>query len=214
MFHTKKCLESFCCKKSPNQEIGLRRFSEYRTSEGSEWYQIDPRWLRGHSCLDTGHFFNTSLIQGLVFKGIVKGQESKVWAFFKGLRSFRGPQKQNWKNDQNSIIFGAKIKVRINFIWEKLMEFLLLNEVLKNWIFFQLPIQKSDFITLILSKFSILNANLWSIYSKRFEFMVYTCFCAFWKIKIFWLLRPSKSSGALKKVPAFGFLTFEYAFKN
>ena len=29
-------LESFCCKKSPNQEIGLRRFSEYRTSEGSE----------------------------------------------------------------------------------------------------------------------------------------------------------------------------------
>ena len=164
--------------------------------------------------LDTGHFFNTSLIQGLVFKGIVKGQESKVWAFFKGLRSFRGPQKQNWKNDQNSIIFGAKIKVRINFIWEKLMEFLLLNEVLKNWIFFQLPIQKSDFITLILSKFSILNANLWSIYSKRFEFMVYTCFCAFWKIKFFWLLRPSKSSGALKKVPTFGFLTFEYAFKN
>ena len=29
-------LESFCCKKSPNQEISLRRFSEYRTSEGSE----------------------------------------------------------------------------------------------------------------------------------------------------------------------------------
>ena len=32
--------------------------------------------------VDTGHFFNTSLIQGLVFEGIVKGQESKVWAFF------------------------------------------------------------------------------------------------------------------------------------
>ena len=32
----------------------------------------------------------------------------------------------------------------------------------------------------------------------RFEFMVYTCFCAFWKIKFFWLLSPSKSSGALK----------------
>ena len=140
----------------------------------TETFVSYARWT-----IDTGHFFNTSLIQGLVFKGIVKGQESKVWAFFKGLRSFRGPQKQNWKNDQNSIIFGAKIKVRINFIWEKLMEFLLLNEVLKNWIFFQLPIQKSDFITLILSKFSILNANLWSIYSKRFEFMVYTCFCAF-----------------------------------
>ena len=35
-----KQLESFCCKKSPNQEIGIRRFSEYRTFEGSEWYQI------------------------------------------------------------------------------------------------------------------------------------------------------------------------------
>ena len=44
-------LESFCCKKSPNQEICLRTFLGYRTSEGSEWYQIDPRWLRGHSCL-------------------------------------------------------------------------------------------------------------------------------------------------------------------
>ena len=33
---TEKIIESFCCKKSPNQEIGLRRFSEYRTSEGSE----------------------------------------------------------------------------------------------------------------------------------------------------------------------------------
>ena len=174
--------------------------------------QRNPRWPC--CCLDTGHFFNTSLIQGLVFEGIVKGQESKVWAFFKGLRSFRGPQKQNWKNDQNSIIFGAKIKVRINFIWEKLMEFLLLNEVLKNWIFFQMPIKKSDFITLILSKFSILNANLWSIYSKRFEFMVYTFICVFWKIKFFWLLKPSKSSGALKKDPTIGFLTFEHALKN
>ena len=39
----KQFLESFCCQKSPNQEISLRRFSEYRTSEGSECYQIDPR---------------------------------------------------------------------------------------------------------------------------------------------------------------------------
>ena len=77
------------------------------------------------------------------------------------------------------------------------MEFLLLNEVLKNWIFFQLPIQKSDFITLILSKFSILNANLWSIYSKKFEFMVYTFIYVFWKNIFFWLLRPFKQSGCL-----------------
>ena len=110
--------------------------------------------------------------------------------------------------------WGQEIKWGVNFIWEKLMDFLLFNEVLKNLIFFQLPIQKSGFITLILSKFLILNANLWTIYSKSFEFMVYTFICAFWKIKFFWLVRPSKSSGALKKVPPFGFMTFEYAFKN
>jgi hypothetical protein len=51
---------------------------------------------------------------------------------FKGLRSFRGPQKQKRKNNHNSIIFGSKIEVRSNFIREKLMEFLLFNEVLKN----------------------------------------------------------------------------------
>ena len=131
-----------------------------------------------------------------------------------GLRSFRGPQKQERKNDHNSIIFWAKNKVSSNFIWEKLMEFLLFNEVLKNLIFFQLPIKKVGFITLILSKFQIINANLWSVYSKRYEFMVYTFICAFWKIIFFWLLRPSKSSGALKKDSTFGFLTFEYALKN
>jgi hypothetical protein len=55
---------------------------------------------------------------------------------------------------------------------KKLTQFLLFNEVLKNLIFFQLPIKKVGFIMLILFKFKILNANLWSIYSKRFEFMV------------------------------------------
>ena len=38
---------------------------------------------------------------------------------------------------------------------------------------------QEDLEGLRIQKFSILNANLWSIYSKRFEFMVYTCFCAF-----------------------------------
>ena len=59
------------------------------------------------------------------------------------------------------------------------MEFLLYNEVLKNLIFFQLPIKKVGFITLIVRKFQILDANLWSMYSKRFEFMVYAFICAF-----------------------------------
>ena len=50
------------------------------------------------------------------------------------------------------------------------MEFLLLNEVLKNFIFFQSPIKKVGFIMLIVSKFQMLicgqfiaeNLNLWS----------------------------------------------------
>ena len=32
-------------------------------------------------------------IQGLVFKGILNGQESKSWDFIEGPRRFRGPQK-------------------------------------------------------------------------------------------------------------------------
>jgi hypothetical protein len=40
----------------------------------------------------------------------------KNLGLFEGLRSFRGPQKQEKKYDHNSIIFGAKIKVRGNFI--------------------------------------------------------------------------------------------------
>ena len=94
------------------------------------------------------------------------------------------------------------------------MEFLLFNEVLINLISFQLPTKKVVSIKLIFSKFEILNANLWSIYSKRFEIIVYTFICVFWKIKFFWLLRPSKSSGALKKDPTFGFLIIEYGLKN
>ena len=103
------------------------------------------------------------------------------------LNLFWGPQKflgaseaEKKKKITTPPFFGQKIKwgsifYEINYV----LEFLLLNEVLKNWIFFQLPIQKSDFITLILSKFSILNANLWSICSKRFDFMVYTFICVF-----------------------------------
>ena len=136
--------------------------------------------------LDTGYFFNTIPIQCLIFLGILECQESKILAFFKGLRSFRGPQKQERKNDHNSIILGAEIKVRRNFIWEKLTEFLLFKEILKNLIFFQSPIKKAAFMTLILSKFQSLKSNWWSIYSKRFEFMVYTFICVFWK-KYFFL---------------------------
>ena len=53
------------------------------------------------------------------------------------------------------------------------------NGIFEKLDFFQLPIKKVAFMTLILSKFQSLNANLWSIYSKRFEFMVYTFICAF-----------------------------------
>jgi hypothetical protein len=41
---------------------------------------------------------------------------TKIWAFFEGLRTFRGPQMQERKKDHNSFIFGVKIKVKSNFI--------------------------------------------------------------------------------------------------
>ena len=45
--------------------------------------------------------------------------------------------------------------------------------------FFQLRIKKVGFIVLTLSEIQILKTNLWLIYSKQFEFMVYTFIFAF-----------------------------------
>ena len=70
-------------------------------------------WICCH--LDTGHFFHTSLAQCTYFQAYFKIKNPKL-GLFKGLRSFRGPQKQERKNYQNSIILGAKNKVRSNFI--------------------------------------------------------------------------------------------------
>ena len=137
-----------------------------------------------------------------------------MWTFFEGLRSSWGPQKQERKNNHNSTIFWTKNKIRTNFLWDKLIEFLLFNEVLKNLIFFHLPIKKIGFITLIMSKFQILKAYLWLIYRKKVEFIVYTFIFEFWKIKFFELLRPSKTSVQGQKRSNFGFLTFKYALKN
>ena len=44
--------------------------------------------------------------------------------------------------------------------------------------------------------------------------MVYTFIFAFWEIKYFRLLRPSKTSEALKKGWNFEFLTFKYDLKT
>ena len=46
--------------------------------------------------------FLKRLIQGLVFKGILKGQESKSWIRFEGPRRFRGPQKSEKFNFLNA----------------------------------------------------------------------------------------------------------------
>ena len=130
------------------------------------------------------------------------------------LNPFWGPQKQERKNNHNSTIFWATNKIRMIFLWDKLLEFLLFNEVLKNLIFFHLPIKKIGFITLIMSKFQILKAYLWLIYRKRVEFIVYTFIFEFWEIKFFELLRPSRTSVQGQKRSNFGFLTFKYALKN
>ena len=127
-----------------------------------------------------------------------------MWTFFEGLRSSWGPQKQERKNNHNSTIFWAKNKIRMNFLWDKLLEFLLFNKVLKNLIFFHLPIKKVGFIMLKMSKFQILKAYL-------IEFVVTF---GIWEIKFFWLLRPSRTSVQGQKRSNFGFLTFKYALKN
>ena len=48
---------------------------------------------------------------------------------------FWGPQKQEKQNNYHSTTLGAKNKLRGNFIWEKLMDFLLFNKVFQNFIF-------------------------------------------------------------------------------
>ena len=106
--------------------------------------------------------------------------------------------------------FFGQIKIRVIFLWDKLLEFLLFNEVLKNLIFFHLPIKRIGFITLIMSKFQILKAYLYLIYRKRVEIIVYTFIFEFWEINFFELLRPSRTSVQGN----FGFLTFKYALNN
>ena len=74
------------------------------------------------------------------------------------------------------------------------MEFLLISEIL---IFFQTTYQIIGSIMLLLSKFQILNYNLWSIDCRWLIFVVYTFIYAFWKKKDFWgpknLLGPKKT---------------------
>ncbi len=50
-------------------------------------------WQRDTLITRYRKIFLKRLIQGLFFKGILKGQESKSWDFFEGPRRFRGPQK-------------------------------------------------------------------------------------------------------------------------
>ena len=58
----------------------------------------------GGGALDTGHFFHRSPAQGLAFQNIPKGQESKSWVFFEGLRS------RKEKIIKTPSLFGQKIK--------------------------------------------------------------------------------------------------------
>ncbi len=54
---------------------------------------------------------------------------------FWGPQKFLGASEAGKKNSHNSTIFWAKNKIRMNFLWDKLFDFLLFNEVLKNLIF-------------------------------------------------------------------------------
>ena len=80
-----------------------------------------------------------------------------------GLKDMDGPRRRKEKKQQ---FFRQTIKVRNNFVWEKLLEFLLFTEILM--------LNKVGSIILILSKFQTLNSNLWSVFSKRFKYLVHT----------------------------------------
>ena len=87
--------------------------------------------------------------------------------------------------------FRQKIKWGVcNCSQNKLMEFLLFNEVWKKFNFFFEHRSKK---LLILSKFKILKTDLWLIYSKIFEFMVFTLIFLLWEIITFIFLRPPKT---------------------
>ena len=63
----------------------------------------------------------------------------------------------------------------------------------------------SDLAELDIAKF----ANLWLIYCKQFESMVYIFILVLWEIKYFQLQRLSKTSEALKSGWNFEFLNFK-----
>ena len=127
---------------------------------------------------------------------------------------FWGPQKQKRKNNHNSTNFWAKNKIRTNFWWDKLEEFLLFNEVLKNVIFFSLTHQKSWLYNTKNEQIS----NSKSLFVLNFlkKSWIYCLHFLFWVLRnqIFELLRPSRTSVWGKKRSNFGFLTFKYALKN
>ena len=102
-----------------------------------------------------------------------------LMSIIQNLSLFWGHQKQERKNDYNSIILGAKNKVRSNFIWEKLMDFLLFNKGFQNFILSNNTYQKSWLyntnIEQILNSKSLFVVNLllkiW-IYGLHFHFCV------------------------------------------
>ena len=83
-------------------------------------------------------------------------------SFLAFTHSFRGPQKQESRNNHNSSIFGAKNKARDNILWEKLMDIFLVQ-----WSF-----EKHIFFFLLIKQVSLIMLNS----CKRFEFMVYPRF--------------------------------------
>ena len=56
-------LEPPCCKKWQKRSLWRYWFREEGSSKGSEWYQIDPKWLVGHSCS-----FRTKLVSSRTFR--------------------------------------------------------------------------------------------------------------------------------------------------
>ena len=85
-----------------NANIGLLFLDDFWSIIDSIWPQCAVQHGGGKASTTILTRYRTknlkSFIQGLVFKGKLKGQESKSWDFFEGPRRFRGPQKSTKLN--------------------------------------------------------------------------------------------------------------------
>ena len=83
--------------------------------------------------------FPKSLTQCLHFRHILRSRIQKLDLFWGPKRFLGASEAKKQKNNHHSTIFWANNK--LNYLWDKLIDFLFFNEVLKNLIFYHISIK-------------------------------------------------------------------------